>query len=147
MTGVDTLKPCPFCGGKSVFVSEEAFFGTAAVLCSDCCTVHGYPSLETNEEAIDAWNTRTDKDDEQLELGKKINKKRKKALSMMAPDTVEQGRNKRMNKVIYFSCVIFIVVGFITQSSYTTTLQHAVVALQESVITLQKIHLEEYNDE
>ena len=48
------LKPCPFCGGEAVLSIVAPCYW---VSCSDCCAeTH---TLESEKEAIQAWNTRT----------------------------------------------------------------------------------------
>ena len=61
------LKPCPFCGGKDVEVTnvletepEMAYFGLTKdnwnILCKDCYATGG--TRRTALEAIEAWNRR-----------------------------------------------------------------------------------------
>ncbi len=58
---MDKLKPCPFCGGEGC-VQEHVFKGltnTYGVVCLDCCAeIRQF--YRTEEEAIKAWNRRTD---------------------------------------------------------------------------------------
>lgn len=61
------LKPCPFCGGKahkcfSVY-SEGYRYGCFTVNCM-ANLYNQLISFETDEEAIKAWNTRTQKEGE-----------------------------------------------------------------------------------
>jgi Lar family restriction alleviation protein len=54
----ETLKPCPFCGGKAQLIEDDRF---AKVMCEDGCNARtagwtkGKPRPAT---AIKAWNTR-----------------------------------------------------------------------------------------
>jgi len=55
---IETLKPCPFCGGKAQFLENEIdFVSVVSVDCTgcgasyDCCT-------DTESEAAEMWNTR-----------------------------------------------------------------------------------------
>lgn len=57
------LKPCPFCGGEGC-LQEHIFVGytnTYGVVCLDCCA-ETRQFFRTREEAIEAWNRRTDAD-------------------------------------------------------------------------------------
>lgn len=70
---MDTLKPCPFCGGGAevradsvidycvVCVNVECFCAVGEGYGMDGCPEH---SFESREEAIKAWNTRIGKDNE-----------------------------------------------------------------------------------
>ncbi len=51
------LKPCPFCGGKNVCLTEHAAV-IVFVQCDDCCAT--FPHFDSKEEAIEAWNRRAD---------------------------------------------------------------------------------------
>ena len=56
------LKPCPFCGGKGVFIKgSRSIHGdnpyTFAVHCAECRANNG-EFFRTKEEAIAAWNRR-----------------------------------------------------------------------------------------
>jgi Lar family restriction alleviation protein len=55
---MDKLKPCPFCGSDQIIVWPDYEFGdvTWDVMCK-ACGVHVRRDLE--EQAIAAWNTRT----------------------------------------------------------------------------------------
>lgn len=54
----DTLKPCPFCGGKATCVE---FYGEYHVLCCDCHAAG--QDCSTRENAVSAWNTRPIEDE------------------------------------------------------------------------------------
>ena len=49
------LKPCPFCGGKSVVTW---WHGKYCVQCTDCGVIVQMPLRGTREEATELWNTR-----------------------------------------------------------------------------------------
>ena len=48
------LKPCPFCGG-------EAFVSIVGVSCSKCPAAMIVDANATEQDAIDAWNTRAER--------------------------------------------------------------------------------------
>lgn len=54
------LKPCPFCGGKSVMHGEFGILGQETqwywVRCKECGAV--IRAYTTEEQAADAWNAR-----------------------------------------------------------------------------------------
>lgn len=50
----DKLKPCPFCGGKAIIDGCDDTLWI--VICKECNASIGYK--ETEQEAIDAWNSR-----------------------------------------------------------------------------------------
>lgn len=53
----EKLKPCPFCGGEAKLYYTE-FYEEFAVQCTWCkADRYGYP---TEQEAINAWNTRVE---------------------------------------------------------------------------------------
>jgi len=59
-----TLLPCPFCGGEAD-ISDEGE-GTEpyrfwAYCTNGKCFVEGTPAFETENEAIEAWNTRAER--------------------------------------------------------------------------------------
>ena len=49
------LKPCPFCGGNSVYLNSNTW--SSYVMC-DYCDADG-PVQESDDQAISAWNSRT----------------------------------------------------------------------------------------
>ena len=52
----DELKPCPFCGGKAIIDGcDETLW---IVICKKCDASIGYK--ETEQEAIEAWNSRVE---------------------------------------------------------------------------------------
>lgn len=58
----DTLKPCPFCGGEAVILKADqyhVFPDTYYVSCTKCTA--GVGPLDTEAEAIEAWNRRTER--------------------------------------------------------------------------------------
>ena len=50
----DKLKPCPFCGGKAIIDGCDDTLWI--VICKECNASIGYK--ETEQEAVEAWNTR-----------------------------------------------------------------------------------------
>ena len=58
---VETLRPCPFCGGKPV---EHYPGGTAyGIECEDCNIGTSYVCLPDYQQSVDAWNRRVDECD------------------------------------------------------------------------------------
>ena len=63
------LKPCPFCGGEA-FVSECLYscepgrITTKVVECNGCHTTTF--EYDTKEEAIEAWNNRTESEEQKF---------------------------------------------------------------------------------
>lgn len=57
---MDSLKPCPFCGGEAKR-SSETFERTILswVYCTNCGAAGGY--RHTEAEAIEAWNARAER--------------------------------------------------------------------------------------
>lgn len=51
----DKLKPCPFCGGKNIYMFTD-IMSRWWVFCKDCDVQAG--RHETKEQAVDAWNRR-----------------------------------------------------------------------------------------
>ena len=58
------LKPCPFCGGEAEVTDKDNYGfsnGDWMVFCNECHTYLGFDSqYETPEQAIEAWNRRTE---------------------------------------------------------------------------------------
>lgn len=54
------LKPCPFCGSKNIKLLEYGNWKNFYCECEDCRAIVPDPSITdyTEEEAIEAWNTR-----------------------------------------------------------------------------------------
>jgi Lar family restriction alleviation protein len=50
------LKPCPFCGCIDMVPHHHKDIDTFQILCTDCLSLG--PHLDTEQEAIDAWNKR-----------------------------------------------------------------------------------------
>ena len=51
------LKPCPFCGGKNIDLSEAGLKTDVwFVQCWDCYAT--FPHFDSETEAIEAWNRR-----------------------------------------------------------------------------------------
>lgn len=59
------LKPCPFCGGEDISVSEDTSMGAWAA-CAACGSLG--PTRQTEEEAAEAWNHRYELSNEPLTL-------------------------------------------------------------------------------
>ena len=60
----EKLKPCPFCGGEAVYDKDIAGYFFVCCPSDECNTQvasYHYPSLE---EAINAWNTRVEAQNE-----------------------------------------------------------------------------------
>ena len=55
----DELKPCPFCGGKAMLKGSEFCWW---IECSGC--EFGTPAFLKKEEVIEAWNRRTNDDND-----------------------------------------------------------------------------------
>lgn len=58
------LKPCPFCGGEAICYDYAPTWATThkwVVECSICGA--NIPLYKIKEEAIEAWNRRTEHDD------------------------------------------------------------------------------------
>ena len=54
------LKPCPFCGGNAVLLSESLFV-SYQVQCHDCHC--GTAWLDNKDYAVETWNNRMPEDD------------------------------------------------------------------------------------
>ena len=52
----DSLKPCPFCGGHAIIDGCDDTLWI--VICKECNASIGYK--ETEQEAIEAWNSRVE---------------------------------------------------------------------------------------
>lgn len=52
------LKPCPFCGSRSVYVEQIGSGGYFNVCCCDCLA--NVPLSGSRETAVAAWNSRAD---------------------------------------------------------------------------------------
>lgn len=61
---LEELKPCPFCGGKAFLRKyyysggEPAYYVECGGVKSTCSVMPSTWSYDTEEEAIEAWNTR-----------------------------------------------------------------------------------------
>lgn len=51
----EKLNPCPFCGGEAILATKN-MYGISFIFCNHCGIEQ--PSYKTEEEAINAWNTR-----------------------------------------------------------------------------------------
>ena len=51
----EKLKPCPFCGGKAVFIQE---FGYVVCLKCGCRTATYLSAVFNNQQVITKWNRR-----------------------------------------------------------------------------------------
>lgn len=51
----EELKPCPFCGGDANTIGERNWWDVECVYCG----VRTTNEYESEEKAIEAWNTRT----------------------------------------------------------------------------------------
>ena len=59
------LKPCPFCVGEACLQRHEfvGYTDTFGVVCLDCCC-ETRQFFETKEEAIKAWNRRSERSED-----------------------------------------------------------------------------------
>ena len=53
------LKPCPFCGGKSVEMVKGLIAGVTILSCRKCKAVTSFQGKEEASQAVEAWNRRT----------------------------------------------------------------------------------------
>lgn len=53
----EKLKPCPFCGSRSVYVEQISSGGYFNVCCGNCLA--NVPLSGSRETAVAAWNSRT----------------------------------------------------------------------------------------
>lgn len=53
---MDNLKPCPFCGGEAKVIENNSYTDIHSVICKNCFTESD--RYQTQEKAIEAWNTR-----------------------------------------------------------------------------------------
>lgn len=57
----ETLKPCPFCGGKAYYYYER---GNDSIVCEECGAKLPYFDFgDANDELVKQWNTRHIEDD------------------------------------------------------------------------------------
>lgn len=54
----EELKPCPFCGNDCILVYEEGDYGYSEVVKCQKCGIQFILPGETNQNTINAWNTR-----------------------------------------------------------------------------------------
>lgn len=54
---MDELKPCPFCGSNDIDIEKLEKYGTYYLSCKQCSIEQ--PLYNTLEQAINAWNRRT----------------------------------------------------------------------------------------
>lgn len=74
------LKPCPFCGGESVYVEQIGSEGYFNVCCRNCLA--NVPLSGSRETAVSAWNCRSiDLEMVEYERLKKENAELKKILA------------------------------------------------------------------
>ena len=52
------LKPCPFCGGEASMIKVDYVRGNTYCYCTECKAKSPY--CLTREEAINAWNRRSE---------------------------------------------------------------------------------------
>jgi Lar family restriction alleviation protein len=72
---VTDLKPCPFCGGDKLNITESVYEPTKELVCAVTCRTRdchgaiymmGYGLFRTHGDAIAAWNTRAESAESQL---------------------------------------------------------------------------------
>lgn len=64
------LKPCPFCGGESVYVEQIGSEGYFNVCCRNCLA--NVPLSGSRETAVAAWNCRSIDQDELLKIAEEL---------------------------------------------------------------------------
>lgn len=57
----NTLKPCPFCGSEAHIYRHPTTGNYAPVCNNDRCEVYWQREYGTEEQAIEAWNTRAER--------------------------------------------------------------------------------------
>jgi Lar family restriction alleviation protein len=60
------LKPCPFCGGSAILVELPRSKKTFAKCKNNCCEQNIF--CKTRDEAIEAWNRRSEPTRQELEF-------------------------------------------------------------------------------
>ena len=58
------LKPCPFCGGKDTGILTTSYDGYWYAVFCEICMAHTR-KCRRKEDAEEAWNTRTERKDEE----------------------------------------------------------------------------------
>ena len=71
MNKQQTLKPCPFCGSNKIDIGWDDYGSLKCIYlyhcyCDDCLSKT--QELHTEQEAIEAWNTRPEKPQSALEM-------------------------------------------------------------------------------
>ena len=56
------LKPCPFCGERSVYLDKAySYYSDTVIYCENCDIVFSLDDVNaTEEQLIEAWNRRAD---------------------------------------------------------------------------------------
>lgn len=92
---MNELKPCPFCGGKNIYVDgyDHAAGKRWRVVCLDCMGMVDPGTIQQKYTAIDAWNHRAS-DDKDIEI-KQLRKENQglKANSVIQECIIKNGRN------------------------------------------------------
>lgn len=57
---MNELKPCPFCGNEKCFICCDTIYEENFGVMCPVCGGSIFPDKETEEEAIEAWNKRTE---------------------------------------------------------------------------------------